>query len=78
MLSNRLIAIPDGTPGSYGPPGKTVQPTQPAPAKVEKKGDSKKASATPAAAKAAPKATTGSDGDQLNDQIIAQVFLVWS
>jgi len=62
-LLTRLIAIPDGTPGSYGPPGKPVQPT-PLVAKPEKKTDVKKAT---------PKETSGSQGDELNDQIISQV-----
>merc|ERR1719300_521610 len=58
----RLIAIPDGTPGSYGPPGRNTDKSV-AEKKVEKKGK--------AQTKAAPKlaAATPSGGNNAGDTL---------
>ena len=69
--SIRLIAIPDGTPASYGVPGKPVAAPQPA-AQPAAKGGQKKAEA-PAKAKVESKpAPVAASGDELNESIAAQ------
>ena len=68
----RLIAIPDGTPGSYGPPGKAAPAPQPA---QPSKGGPKKAEAkapTPAKPAAAAATQVTASGDDLNDSITKQ------
>ena len=67
----RLIAIPDGTPGSYGPPGKAAPAPQPAKA-AAKKGDAKAPAAKPVAAKPAPVPVAAS-GEDLNDRITTDI-----
>ena len=77
-----LIAIPDGTPGSYGPPGK-AKTAAPAPASAKsakggnKKGGGKK-EAAPAAKEAAASKPTGILGDAvaINAAIVNQGELV--
>ena len=69
-----LIAIPDGTPSSYGPPGKTV--STPAPTKAKGKAETKAAASksskkTEAASKNAD-ASSGGDGEKISAQIAAQ------
>ena len=66
----RLIAIPDGTPGSYGPPGKAAPAPLPAKA-AAKKGDAKAPAVKPVAAKPAPVPAAAS-GEDLNDRITKQ------
>jgi len=61
----RLIAIPDGTPGSYGPPGKKAEAAA-APAVTRNKGGAKKES--PASKKAEPSV----NAVELNASIVAQ------
>ena len=69
--SIRLIAIPDGTPASYGVPGKPVAAPQPA-AQPAAKGGQKKAEA-PAKPKVESKpAPVAASGDELNESIAAQ------
>ena len=61
----RLIAIPDGTPGSYGPPGRNIEKSV-AEKKVEKKGKAAQQAKAPAATQ------SSGNADQLNDSITEQ------
>jgi len=65
-----LIAIPDGTPSSYGPPGKVTAPVA-TPAKGKAAANSKKAAAKPAVAAASSPPTAG-NADALSAQVQAQ------
>merc|ERR1712106_1218729 len=79
-----LIAIPDGTPGSYGPPGKAAQGKQAeAASKMASKGGKTEAKGTKAdkkTVKESPKKAStpinGSSGDTLNASIGSQGDLV--
>ncbi len=76
----RLIAIPDGTPGSYGPPGKKKAEPTPAPAKGGKKnqqkgGNKKQESSAPAPAPTAAGKGSG-DASGLYAQVEAQGNLI--
>ena len=71
----KLIAIPDGTPGSYGPPGKPAPAPVAAPAKGKKGGAAPAAKAGKAAAPAQASAA-GNNADAINDKVTAQGDLV--
>merc|ERR1719402_1414177 len=63
-----LIAIPDGTPGSYGPPGKA----QPATTKAPAKGGKKEAAKAKKPAAPASQPSQGSGGDDISAKVAAQ------
>merc|ERR1712223_2122096 len=69
----RLIAIPDGTPDSYGPPGKKGAKSNTAQSLEEKKKEKKEKAAAGSTKKGSSQpAGSGQEADKLNDEITNQ------
>lgn len=66
----RLIAIPDGTPTSYGPPGKSV--AKPPATQSSGKGKNTGGGNKKSSPKVAPSVSNGGDGPAIHDKIVAQ------